>query len=110
MAGRVYDTKRWLRVRARQLAREPLCRACLALGRTVEALHVDHRQAIEAGGAPYALENLQSLCAEHHSLKTNAVERRGLDLSEWEARGCYSDGSPRDPTHPWFVGPPPGEA
>jgi len=108
--SRIYDTARWKRVRARQLAREPLCRACRALGHTVEAEHVDHRKAIEDGGAPFDPANLQSLCHTHHSLKTNAVEKRGLSLEEWERRGCFSDGSPRDPQHPWYSGPPAGEA
>jgi hypothetical protein len=31
------------------------------------------------------------------------------DDRPYPLRGCYSDGSPKDPAHPWYKGPPPGE-
>ena len=109
MTGRLYDRRRWHRVRARQLAREPLCRACAAVGRTTLAEHVDHVVAIAAGGASFDPDNLQSLCGPCHSGKTNAVDVGGREAKAWTLRGCFSDGSPRDPSHPWYSGPPPGE-
>jgi hypothetical protein len=32
----------------------------------------------------------------------------GRDVCSWcyEHRGCFVDGSPRDPRHPWYSGPP----
>jgi hypothetical protein len=42
-----------------------------------------------------------------HPRVRKLIERRDANLNP--LRGCYSDGSPRDPAHPWFKGPPPGE-
>lgn len=109
MASWPYSTRRWQRVRARQLAREPLCRACAARGDTTPAEHVDHITPISAGGAVWDPENLASLCAADHSRKT-ARDKAGKGGGEdWSLRGCFSDGSPRDPEHPWYSGPPAGE-
>lgn len=66
----LYADPRWRKLRARQLASEPLCRAC-----GVIATQVDHitphnknpKMFFDAG-------NLQSLCGECHQKKT----RRGL--------------------------------
>lgn len=106
--SRVYDTQRWKRVRANQLAREPLCRLCIEEGQNIPrpAHHVDHKTPISAGGAPFDPANLQSLCHAHHSEKT-ALDKVGIAFDDWELRGCYPDGSPRDPSHPWYAGPPP---
>ena len=104
--SRIYDTARWQRVRANQLEREPLCRCCAELGRETPANEVDHIKRLSAGGAPFDAANLQSLCAPHHSHKTNNYDRLGLDWSTHALRGCFADGSPRDPAHPWFTGGP----
>lgn len=104
--GRVYDTARWQRVRARQLARETLCRVCAELDRETPATEVDHIKPLARDGAPYDRANLQSLCTPHHSFKTNNYDAKGLEWSTHALRGCFSDGSPRDPAHPWYVGPP----
>ena len=103
--SRIYDTQRWKRVRANQLAREPLCRMCKLEGRSIPraAQHVDHIQTIRSGGAPYDRNNLQSLCHQHHSEKTG-LDKLGIDFNEWMMRGCNPDGTPRDPSHPWFEG------
>lgn len=107
MTGRVYDTRRWQRVRANQLRREPLCRLCITEGQATPrpAQHVDHITPISAGGSPFDPSNLQSLCPPHHSSKT-AQDKQGIAFDDWELRGCYPDGSPRDPRHPWYSGPP----
>lgn len=106
--SRVYDTQRWKRVRANQLNREPTCRMCRELGMSVPrpAQHVDHITPLAAGGAPYDRANLMSLCHSHHSWKTDTLDKTGIAYSEWKVRGCYLDGSPRDPSHPWYKGPP----
>lgn len=104
MSGRIYDTRRWKRVKARQLAREPFCRACASDGIETLAQEVDHVLPVEQGGAPFATDNLQSLCSTHHSIKTGAFDKQGKSWTEWEYRGCFPDGSPRDPEHPWYRG------
>jgi hypothetical protein len=88
-----------------------MCRLCTELGMTPirPATDVDHRKPVAAGGATFDPTNLQSLCAEHHSWKTGTYDMQGKPWDEWEQRGCFSDGSPRDPSHPWYSGPPPGE-
>jgi len=107
--GRLYDTARWKRVRRRQLARELFCRSCAEEGRDELATQVDHIVPLERGGAPFDPENLQSLCATHHSMKTNLFDKNGRDWSEHALVGCFEDGSPRDPDHPWYSGTPEGE-
>ena len=59
----------WRRLRRMVLAREPLCRECQAMGRTVPATQVDHIVPLSEGG-PNSMANLQGLCATHHSQKT----------------------------------------
>jgi 5-methylcytosine-specific restriction protein A len=77
--GRVYNTQRWRRVRAKVLNTGPLCVDCRAAGRVTPATEVDHIVPIADGGAPYALENLRPLCKSCHSKRTahqvNARER-----------------------------------
>ena len=67
---RGYDN-RWRKIRAAQLAMEPLCRMCLAEGKYTPATDVDH--IIPHRGNPrlmYDVDNLQSLCHSCHSRKT----------------------------------------
>lgn len=107
MTGRLYDRQQWKRVRANQLEREPTCRMCRQEGAPIPrpAHHVDHITPLEKGGAPFDRNNLQSLCHSHHSEKT-ALDKMGIAFNDWELRGCYADGSPRDPSHPYYSGPP----
>ena len=68
--NRGYNHK-WRRVRVEALKRDGgLCQACLKAGRVTEATDVDHIVPTAAGGAFYALENLQSLCRPCHQAKT----------------------------------------
>jgi 5-methylcytosine-specific restriction enzyme A len=91
---------RWQRVRKRQLAREPLCRACDAEGHNVPASEADHIKRIKVGGEIWSPGNLQSLCSAHHKIKTQQFDLQGKD-KRWETRGCDEHGNPRDPSHPW---------
>lgn len=64
-------TRQWSRERARQLDREPLCRACRRQGRVTAASEVDH--IVPARIAPSRFldpANLQSLCRACHAAKT----------------------------------------
>lgn len=72
------STQRWRRVRARVLARNPLCGDPFGLhaGRIVPATQVDHKLGVwERPDLVYDEENLQSLCSACHSRK-NALERK----------------------------------
>lgn len=79
-AARGYG-KRWQRIRAGHLKREPVCRSCLARG-VINAgtkgapLEVDHITPRSQGGSDDD-SNLQSLCKPCHSAKTLAEQRMG---------------------------------
>lgn len=68
---RGYDSL-WQRVRAQQLAVEPLCRHCLAVDRVTAAREVDHMKPLANGGERLDPVNLQSLCKPCHSKKTRS--------------------------------------
>jgi 5-methylcytosine-specific restriction protein A len=74
-ARRGYDRhhQRW---RALVLARDPLCRACLAVGLSTPSDTADHRIPLERGGT-WAIENGQGLCTPCHNRK------RGLEGHGW---------------------------
>ena len=87
---------------AHKLQVNPLCEACLQLGRIEPASAVDHRTRISAGGAPFpALEELASLCTPCHNAKSRA-EQTGA--TNWLTKGCDIFGRPLDPNHPWNRG------
>lgn len=67
----LYRTGRWRDMRARQLAREPLCRICAQEGRLTPATEVDHIRP-HRGDRTWFFDprNLQSLCHRCHSAKT----------------------------------------
>lgn len=99
--SRIYNLKRWQRVRRNQLEREPFCRACHVSGVDYPASQVDHITPVEAGGAPFDSANLQSLCSTHHSYKTNTFDKQGKAFTHWPISGCDEHGTPLDPHHPW---------
>ena len=79
---RFLQSRRWReQIRPRQLEREPLCRFCRAMGYVKAAEQVDH---IIRPRGDHKLQvdpaNFQSLCGNHHQLK-----------SLWERR---ADGRP----------------
>ena len=71
-----YQSPAWKALRAEVLREEPLCVACLAAHHYTPSTHVDHRIPRTAGGSDERA-NLQALCAQHHSEKTQR-ERRGF--------------------------------
>ncbi|WP_233866690.1 HNH endonuclease [Paraburkholderia adhaesiva] len=87
--------RKWLRIRARQLRRHPLCARCLRAGHVTEATEVDHIVRVADGGTDDP-SNLQSLCHECHADKTARENGCG------HPTGCDADGMPLDPLHPWF--------
>lgn len=89
----------WLKLRARVLNEEPLCRMCKEYyGEVTPATDVDH---IENGTGDYTDDNrreaLQPLCHECHSRKTRAE----IEGGQIEVLGCDVNGVPLDPAHPW---------
>ena len=72
---RLGNRRRWEFVRRAVFDRDGwLCVACGRPGR----LEADHVRALQAGGEPWALDNLQTLCRGCHVSKTAAENRREL--------------------------------
>ena len=92
----IYNLKKWKSLRDAQLAKEPLCRYCISIGRVMAADTVDHivahRGNIELAFDP---ENLQSLCKPCHDVHADAKDREKV------MAGCDADGYPIDPDHVW---------
>jgi 5-methylcytosine-specific restriction protein A len=96
--------RRWQRIQAEQLEREPYCRLCRAAGQQVPAVEVDHVQALADGGAFADSANLQSLCRPCHWQKTedeNAARARRKPRRVVRVKGCDLTGRPLDPEHWW---------
>lgn len=103
MADWPYSTAAWQRLRRAKLSETPLCEPCARRGLHVIAEHVDHVVSIRSGGPAFpALAGLRSLCASCHSIKTNALDRRGGKGVAF--KGCDVNGLPLDPDHPFLVG------
>lgn len=71
---RIINSKRWQRVRAEKLRRQPLCEDCLDAGRAVTATVVHHVVPLSRGGSYGEMErlafdpaNLRSLCRDCHA-------------------------------------------
>jgi 5-methylcytosine-specific restriction enzyme A len=82
-------------MRARQLAKHPLCDMCRQQGRITPATVADH--IVPHHGDPklfYDPNNLQSLCATCHGIK-RTKENKGL------YPGCDINGIPLDKDHIW---------
>lgn len=103
MADWPYSTAAWQRLRKAKLSETPLCETCAMRGRRVVAEHVDHVVSIASGGYAFpALDGLRSLCPPCHSIKTNALDRRGG--KGVAIKGCEVNGLPLDPDHPFLTG------
>jgi 5-methylcytosine-specific restriction protein A len=76
-----YGGSFWLGLRRAVLAEEPLCRACLTVGRPTLAVDVDHIRPRRLGGSDERA-NLQALCRGCHTRKTmreRAAARRAAE-------------------------------
>ena len=80
----IYRTARWKAVRKLAKDRDDWrCVECGARGR----LEVDHIIAIRDGGAPFDLNNLQTLCIVHHARKTRlemGFPDKSPERKEWD--------------------------
>ncbi|MCE2597212.1 HNH endonuclease [Motilimonas cestriensis] len=66
----------WQVLRAKRLKLDNyLCQECLALGFAVPAVDVDH-VINKANGGKDELNNLRSLCKDHHKRKTNTEKHK----------------------------------
>ena len=100
--SRLYNKKRWQRLRLAKLKADPLCEYCTG-GTVTAATEVDHKVPISKGGDPWAWENLASTCHECHSKKTFHIDVRGKD--HVPVRGVDAvTGVPLDPGHWWRNG------
>ncbi len=72
-----------MRIRKFVLLEEPLCRQCLAEGRTTQAREVDH--IISRSGGTDDRANLQALCRQCHKQKT------AFDAAKRAVRKLQSD-------------------
>ena len=89
------NSKAWYQLRARVLDAEPLCRMC-APACLRPATDVDH---INSDPTDNRMDNLQPLCHECHSRKTQA------DMGKAVRYGCGSNGWPLDPSSHWQKSP-----
>ena len=69
-----YSHRRWRRIRAAHLLREPLCRHCLERGEITAAEHVDHIEPHKGDKGKFWRGPFDSLCAPCHSRKTAQEE------------------------------------
>lgn len=98
-----YRSKAWYRLRHAAMRRDLF--TCVVPGCGQPAYAVDHIKARRAGGTD-TLDNLRCLCKAHDlSVKEDRHGKR-FNGGKLTVRGCFADGSPRDPSHPWFTGGP----
>jgi hypothetical protein len=96
-----YKTDHWRRSRAARLRLDR--NTCVVPGCGKRATTVDHIKRRRDGGTD-TIENTRSLCTEHdHSIKELSTGKR-RNGGKLVVKGCFADGSPRDPTHPWYTG------
>lgn len=93
---KLYNSSAWKRLRAAQLAKHPLCKTHLELGRTVVANTVDHEKPHRGNeGLFFDADNLQSLCKPCHDAHKQRLEKTGTVV------GCDAKGIPLDTRHHW---------
>lgn len=92
---RLYNTARWRRTRATQLAAHPLCAACTRAGRITAATVCNHADpASKADEATFFAGPFTSLCAPCHDAGEQKAESAGYHAAP------DNQGWPTDPRHP----------
>lgn len=85
---------KWMQIRKRILARDPICVKCKEKGIVSESKEVDHIIPLDFGGSNRD-DNLQGLCVPCHVAKTNYDFGKNVDA------GSDVNGMPLDPNHFW---------
>ena len=98
-----YKSQHWKKLRARRLATDGY--RCIVPGCGQRATTVDHIKRRRDSGAD-TLENTRSLCDEHERSIKEMSDGRRRNGGKLVVKGCFADGSPRDPNHPWYTGGP----
>src|SRR6266540_5070093 len=98
-----YRTKHWKRLRAARLKIDNYM--CTVPGCGARAVVVDHITRRRDGGAD-TIENTRSLCDEHDRSVKERPNGQRANAGKLVVKGCFADGSPRDPSHPWYMGDP----
>ncbi|HEY1300872.1 MAG TPA: HNH endonuclease [Stellaceae bacterium] len=101
MTDPFYRSKQWKKLREARLKLDNY--ACVVAGCGARAVVVDHIVRRRDGGAD-TLSNLRSLCREHDQQVKERPSGRRANAGQLTVKGCFADGSPRDPAHPWFTG------
>lgn len=96
-----YKSEHWRRLRTAALKRDR--NTCVVRGCGQRAVVVDHIKRRRDGGAD-VLANVRSLCREHDQQVKERPNGQRANAGKLVVRGCFPDGSPRDPNHPWFTG------
>lgn len=86
--------KSWDRLSVATRLEEPLCRMCLALGKTTPADCVDHIVPKAEGGSIHDPANLQPLCRQHHDQKTARDVARNIGRGPHETNVRIVTGPP----------------
>ena len=66
----IYSTARWRRLRDSFIRMYPLCEECARHALVTPGEVVDHKKELKDGGDPWDVNNLSTLCREHHQKKT----------------------------------------
>ena len=77
-ANKFYSSKEWRTLRKAFLSTHPLCVECIKEGKYTPAKIVDHIVPIRFGGKPLDASNLQSLCWNCHTKKSNLEGSSGF--------------------------------
>src|SRR5262245_33767224 len=96
-----YRSPAWRRLRAAVLERD--AHQCTVRGCRDRAVVVDHIVGRRVGGSD-TLANLRSLCREHDQMIKERPDGKRANGGKLIVRGCFDNGSPRDPLHPWYTG------
>jgi 5-methylcytosine-specific restriction enzyme A len=85
--SKLYNSAQWRARRARQLAKEPVCRFCARLGIVGLATVADHIEPHHGDPTKFWRGELQSLCKLHHDstkkLMEAGIKRQACDADGW---------------------------
>lgn len=101
MSNPYYRTAHWRRLRAQRLAMDKY--TCVVPGCGQRAVIVDHIRSRTKGGAD-TIKNTRSLCREHDNAIKERANGKRANGGVLTVKGCFADGTPRDPNHAWFTG------